>query len=290
MSQTVQLLLGEAHNRGLDRLDAQVLLAHALQWPRSALIARDQQPLPPVEVEYFRRLIRQRLDGSPVAYLTGEREFWSLTLRVTPDTLIPRPETELLVETALACVPAATPTRVLDLGTGSGAVALALASERPHWDIVATDDSAQTLAVATANAIRLGLHQVRFVQGHWWHAVPGERFDLVLSNPPYIAENDPHLTQGDLPAEPSGALRSGPRGLDALHEIIAHAREGLADGGYLLLEHGHDQRAAVMAAMTVAGLKRVGAVADMAGIDRVCMARNGQGLVLALGTPGLFDG
>ncbi len=284
------MLLGEAHTHGLDRLDAQVLLAHALQWPRSALIARDQQKLPPIEVEYFRRLIRQRLDGSPVAYLTGEREFWSLKLRVTADTLIPRPETELLVETALACLPADSPARVLDLGTGSGAVALAIASERPNWEVVATDASPQALAVATANAIRLGLQRVRFERGHWWQAVAGERFDLVLSNPPYVAESDPHLSQGDLPAEPAAALRSGPRGLDALNEIVANAPDGMADGGYLLLEHGHEQRAAVLAAMTVAGLKRAGGVKDLAGRDRVCMARNGRGLVLAPGAPGLFDG
>src|SRR5690606_23736537 len=241
---TIDAALRAARAR-IDPVDAEVLLAHALGQGRGWLYAHGDAPLAPVAAAAFQALVDRRLAGEPVAYLVGHQGFWRLDLEVTPDTLVPRPETELLVELALARIPRGRRVDVLDLGTGSGAIALALALERPEACVVATDASSAALEVASGNARRLALGNVEFAHGHWWDAVQQARFDVIVSNPPYIADGDPHLLQGDLRREPRGALSSGSDGLDAIREIVAGAPGHLRPGGWLLLEHGHDQGPAV---------------------------------------------
>src|SRR5690606_4258090 len=215
-----------------------------------------------------------RAAGEPVAYLTGRRGFWTLDLAVTPDTLIPRPETELLVEQALQRLGSEAEARVADLGTGSGAIALAIAAERPLARVAAVDRSAGALAVARANALAHGLEgRVEFLAGDWFAPLQGRRFDLVVSNPPYIAEGDPHLARGDLRYEPAPALASGPDGLDAIRTIVAAAPRHLLPGGWLLLEHGFDQGAAVRGLLEARGFAEVATVPDLEGRDRVSLGR-----------------
>lgn len=254
------------------RLEAELLLAHAMQRPRSWFYAHASDVLDAADAEAFEALVRRRLHGEPVAQITGQRGFWSLELAVTADTLIPRPETERLVELALDRMPRAEPLRVLDLGTGTGAIALAIASERPLAEVTATDASAAALAVAAGNARDAGL-PVRFLPGDWFAAVPREQFDLVLSNPPYLAEDDPHLRQGDLRFEPRTALASGADGLDAIRAISAAAPAHLAPGGWLLVEHGLEQGAAVRALFRAAGLEQVATERDLEHRDRVTLGR-----------------
>ncbi|GAB2491514.1 peptide chain release factor N(5)-glutamine methyltransferase [Arenimonas alkanexedens] len=255
------------------RLEAELLLAHAMDHPRSWFYAHASDVLTTPDADAFEALLRRRLHGEPVAQITGRRGFWSLDLAVTADTLIPRPETELLVELALDRIPRTEPLRVLDLGTGSGAIALAIASERPLADVTATDASAAALAVASGNAIDAGL-PLRLMPGDWYHAVPRENFDLVLSNPPYIADTDPHLAQGDLRFEPRSALASGPDGLDAIRILSAGAPAHLAPGGWLLVEHGFEQGEAVRALFVAAGLEQVATERDLEQRDRVTLGRN----------------
>lgn len=254
------------------RLEAELLLAFALDKPRSWFYAHSGDLLDPRDIDSFQRLLRRRAEGEPVAQITGRRGFWSLELSVTRDTLIPRPETELLVELALARLPRTQPVRVLDLGTGTGAIALALAAERPLAEVAAVDASAAALAVARENAEDAGL-PLRLLHGDWFAPVAGERFDLVASNPPYIADADPHLSQGDLRFEPRAALASGPDGLDALRAIIAAAPWHLVPGGWLLLEHGHDQGPAVRGLLAAAGFVRVETERDLEQRDRVSLGR-----------------
>jgi release factor glutamine methyltransferase len=254
---------------GLMPVDARVLLAHVLQRDRAWLVAHAEDPLTRDEAAAFLALVRRRQDGEPVAYLAGTREFWGLALAVTPDVLIPRPETETLVEFALSKLLARRPLRVLDLGTGSGAIALALAHERPDAKVVGTDRSAAALAVARGNALRLRLRNVEFVAADWYRGAPPGPWDLIASNPPYIVEGDPHLREGDLRFEPAAALTSGPDGLGALHNIVGGARDHLAPGGWLAVEHGHDQSAAVQELFRAAGLCALTAIRDLAGIHRV---------------------
>jgi len=262
----VATALADARALGLDRLDARMLLGHLLQQPRSWLIAHDDAPLPEAVALAFAASCQRRAAGEPLAYLLGQREFHGLTLQVTPDVLVPRPDTETLVDWALDLLPAGTPAQVLDLGTGSGAVGLAVAHRRPSARVTATDLSPAALRVAQANATRLGL-SLAWACGRWWKALPARaRFDLVLSNPPYIAGDDPHLPA--LRHEPLMALTPGGDGLGALTEIIAGAVPHLSDGGWLLLEHGWDQAAAVRSAMRVAGLARVCTRHDIEGRDR----------------------
>lgn len=262
----VATALAEARALGLDRLDAQMLLGHLLRQPRSWLIAHDDALLPAAAALAFAAGCQRRAAGEPLAYLLGEREFHGLTLQVTPDVLVPRPDTETLVDWALDLLPAGVPAQVLDLGTGSGAVALAVAHRRPTARVSATDLSTAALTVAQANATRLGL-ALAWACGHWWQALPTQaRFDLVLSNPPYIAGDDPHLAA--LRHEPLMALTPGGDGLGALTEIIAGAAPHLKEGGWLLLEHGWDQAAAVRSAMQSAGLDRVSTRLDIEGRDR----------------------
>jgi release factor glutamine methyltransferase len=266
---TVDCALAQARRAGVDRLDAHLLLGWVLQRPRSWLIAHDDHRLDPVQAQAFAEACARRASGVPVAYLLGEREFHGLVLQVTPDVLVPRPDTETLVDWALdclACLALARP-RVLDLGTGSGAVALAVAHRWPAAEVTATDASPAALAVAQANADRLGL-PVTTRLGDWWQALPAMQppFELVLSNPPYIAGDDPHL--GALQHEPRLALTPGGDGLQALRDIVAGATGHLSPGGWLLLEHGWNQADEVAAMLRGAGFDAIASRRDLAGQPR----------------------
>ncbi len=251
------------------RHEAELLLLQVLGRERSWLFAHATDTVGDAEASAFAALLARRVAGEPVAYLLGRRGFWTLDLAVSPATLIPRPETELLVELSLARLPADRPLAVADLGTGSGAVALALASERPQARLIATDISAAALAVARGNAERNGLANVQFRHGSWFDPLQGLRFDLIASNPPYIASDDPHLQQGDLRHEPPGALASGHDGLDDIGRIVAGASVHLLPGGWLLIEHGWDQGAAIRALFAQAGFTQVGTMRDLEQRERV---------------------
>lgn len=262
-----------------ERSDAELLLAHVLGTPRSTLISHGERLAGPPQVAAFRALLARRSAGEPLAYLTGTREFWSLPLKVTPAVLIPRPETELLVERVLAAGRAlssragAAHPRMLDLGTGSGAVALAVASEAAGWAVTAVDRSPGALEVARDNARQLGLTRVEWLEGNWLEPVAGREFDVICSNPPYVAADDPALSA--LMHEPAAALIGGPDGLQALRAIIREAAAHLTPGGHLLLEHGAFQAAEVAAALVAAGYARVVCHRDLAGHDRVTEAQWG---------------
>jgi release factor glutamine methyltransferase len=262
---TVAAALAQAHAAGIDRLDAQLLLAHGLARPRSWLHAHDDAVLDAAQAGAFGALIERRAQGEPFAYLVGEQGFHGLVLQVDARVLVPRPDTELLVEWAIERL-AGTPTaRVLDLGTGSGAIALAVKHASPGATMLATDLSEPALSVARGNAQRLGL-DVAFRHGAWWQAVGDARFDLVLSNPPYIAGADPHLAA--LHHEPALALTPGGDGLDALRAIVSGAGAHLAPGAWLLLEHGHDQAEAVQALLRAAGFAAIESRTDLGGRQR----------------------
>ncbi|WP_374013321.1 peptide chain release factor N(5)-glutamine methyltransferase [Pseudoxanthomonas koreensis] len=271
-SRRVDALLRQACT-GIARADAESLFAHALGKDRAWLFAHATDTLTDAQAADVQALVARRAAGEPVAYLIGRRGFWTLDLEVCADTLIPRPETELLVELALERLDPEAPARVADLGTGSGAVALAIASERPMAAVVATDASPAALAVAQRNAQAHGLGNVWLRRGDWCQALGGERFDLVASNPPYIAQDDPHLVQGDLRYEPATALASGSDGLEAIRAIAAAAPAHLVPGGWLLLEHGLDQGVAVRALLQEAGLADVRTVRDLEQRDRVTLGR-----------------
>lgn len=265
---TVGQTLVSLQSKGLDRLDAQLLLLHLLNKPanqRSWLLAHDNDVLPPENAASLDKLAQRRLAGEPLAYLTGHKEFFGLDLRVDDRVLVPRPDTETLVNWALETLDGGQ--RVLDLGTGSGAIALAIKANGPTLDVHATDVSTGALAVAQANAQRLKL-DVSFHQGAWFAALPDitEPFDCIVANPPYIAELDPHLAA--LKFEPTQALTSGTDGLDDLRHIIAQAPWHLALGGWLLMEHGYDQAQAVRKLLTQAGFAPVQSRRDLAGIER----------------------
>jgi release factor glutamine methyltransferase len=249
-------------------LEARLLLGHALERPRAYLLAHGNETVAARPFEHFRTLLRRRLAAEPVAYILGQREFFGLDLEVTPDVLIPRPDTELLVESALACLPAQAPCEVLDLGTGSGALAIALAKQRPQARLTAIDRSLAALAVARRNACRLGAAHIRFVASDWFDALaPGQRFDLIVGNPPYVAEDDPHLCS--LGHEPRSALVSGRDGLDAIRRIVRDAPRHLRPGGALLLEHGYDQGKACRELFRQSGFGDVETERDLAGLERV---------------------
>ena len=255
------------------RLDAEVLLANILEKNRSHLHAWPEKILPQETCARFHQLVQRRACGEPVAYLTGQREFWSLALAVSTDTLIPRPETETLVTLALEKIPADGCLHIADLGTGSGAIALAIATERPHCRIFATDMSAAALAMATGNASRLGISNIRFSQGNWCDPLPHEPFDLILSNPPYIEEQDVHLAQGDVRFEPRSALAAGPDGMDDLNRIVACAHPRLREGGWLMLEHGYNQADRVKKQLSEQGYREISCQHDDSGLDRVSLGR-----------------
>jgi release factor glutamine methyltransferase len=287
------------------RIEARSLLAHALERDRTWLAIHGREPLADADRARFEALLARRLAGEPVAYITGRREFFGLDFKVTPAVLIPRPETETLVEAALERIPAAAPCRVLDLGAGSGCVAIAIAAQRPLARVTAVDSSEAALAVARENARRLlgttkensphppfekggraggsivvttplsqrGAGGISFLHSDWFSALEGERYDAIVANPPYVAEGDPHLAQGDPRFEPRAALAAGADGLDCIRRIVAEAPGHLNEAGWLLFEHGYDQAQACRNLLRAAGLQDMVSLRDLSGMERVSGAR-----------------
>ncbi|CAM2916489.1 methyltransferase HemK [Legionella steigerwaltii] len=250
-------------------LETEILLCHVLNKTRTYLFAHPEKQLTSLQWESFQNLMAQRAQGIPIAYLIGEREFWSLNLKVNQHTLIPRHETERLVELALELIPNQPNTYVLELGTGSGAIALALAKERPHWSIVAGDISQEALNIAKENAQNHKIHNVSFYLSNWFENIPRRQYHALVANPPYVAEHDPHLEQGDLRFEPRNALVSSQEGLGDLQCIIKQGHEYLLPGGLILLEHGYDQKLKVQAILNKLQYKNVMCWQDIQGNDRV---------------------
>lgn len=272
MKKAVADVLAQARTAGVDRLDAQMLLGHVLARTRSWLLANDDASLTHAQLQLADTLISRRAAGEPVAYLVGEKEFHGLTLRVSPAVLVPRPDTETLVDWALELLRHSTEPSVLDMGTGSGAIALALKHSCPQAHVTALDVSPEALAVARENAERLQL-SIRLVQSDWWQAVVGQRFDVIVSNPPYIAGGDLHLAA--LQHEPLLALTPGGDGLDAIRQIVSGSSRHLNDGGWLLLEHGYDQAESVTTLLQAAHFKAVTTRHDLAGNPRCTGGRLG---------------
>ena len=258
---------------GLVPFEAKLLLAHVMDRDRAWLAAHGDAALTLEQALAYDALARRRRNGEPVAYLTGRREFFGLELEVTPDVLIPRPETELLVELALRWLDSEASARVLDLGCGSGAVALAIAHARPRARVVGADVAPAAVALARRNAERLAIGNANFIESDWFQRVAREPFALIVANPPYVAAEDTHLGQGDLRFEPAAALASGGDGLDAIRAIVASAPGYLASGSVLALEHGHDQANAVQALLRDAGFGDIAFARDLAGIPRVTYGR-----------------
>ena len=255
--------------RDIDRIDARLLLQHVLNAGHAFLLTYPDRILTAQQLEAFLHLVQRRIDGAPVAYLTGERDFYDLTFKVNEAVLIPRPETELLIELALQLIPSGRSCRILDLGTGSGAIAITLAKHRPHCEVTAVDLSPAAIAVAQWNARNLQTHNLKFVTGSWFDELFGEKFDLIVSNPPYVADTDPHLQQGDLRFEPPMALSAGDNGLSCIHHIIDEAPDHLVSSGWLLLEHGYDQAAACRQLLQEKDFSNICSHPDLAGIMRV---------------------
>lgn len=271
---TIESLLERATLPGWPtaRLDAELLLAAALGKSRSYLRTWPEREPSTEQVTAFDAMLERRRAGEPVAYILGQQGFWSLELEVAPHTLIPRPDTELLVETALQLLPA-TPLRALDLGTGTGAIALALASERSAWQVTGVDRIAEAVALAERNRQRLHLGNVTFCQSHWFTNLVGEQFELIVSNPPYIAASDRHLGEGDVRFEPHSALVAGADGLDDIRLIVSQAPQYLRPGGWLLLEHGYDQAEAVRELLSAAGLRMTESRLDLGGHERISLGQ-----------------
>ncbi|MET0291757.1 MAG: peptide chain release factor N(5)-glutamine methyltransferase [Steroidobacteraceae bacterium] len=263
-------LLAEAQAAGVDRLDAELLIARVNEVSRASVVAHGERRTTPAQAATLRERFARRAAGEPLAYIHGVREFWSLDLAVTPDVLVPRPETELLVETALSRLSKGT-IDIADLGTGSGAIAIALAHERPLWRIVATDASPAALGIAAANADRLAPGRIEFLAGRWFEPLGGRRFDALLSNPPYIADADPALAA--LGHEPRGALVAPDQGFADLLLLVRESPAFLSPGGWLLLEHGSTQAPRLGAALVTRGFTRVGCLPDLAGHDRITVAQ-----------------
>jgi release factor glutamine methyltransferase len=255
------------------RLDAEVLVMHVCRIGRSELITHSETALTGEQHHKLEGLLERRKRGEPIAYLTGTREFWSMEFNITPATLIPRPETELLVEKALERIPHDAQWAIADLGTGSGAIALAIARERPRCRVIATDNSPAALEVARSNAKKFGLTNVELRAGDWFVPLGGETLDMIVSNPPYIRAGDPHLKQGDVRFEPATALVSGTDGLDAIRHIARHAREFLKPGGWLLFEHGWDQADGIGDYLRQQGYRDIVCHTDLTGHARVAGAR-----------------
>ncbi len=251
------------------RLDAETLLCHLLQCNSAHLAAWPEKLLDEQSHSQFNELINKRAAGEPVAYLTQHREFWSLDLMVSPATLIPRPETETLVEYVLNKFAAQAELRLLDMGTGSGAIAIALATEKPHWHITASDISRDALAIARANAKQHHVEHIHFVAGDWFQAVLQQRFDAVISNPPYIALNDPHMLRGDVQFEPASALLAGVDGMSDIRKLCTQAYQHLNPNGWLVFEHGYDQKEKVHACLNENGFENIQQLNDLAGQPRI---------------------
>lgn len=273
IKQLIQQSIHKLTDSPTARLDAELLLTMVLDRRRSYLYSHPEQVLSNEQYEHFSQLLKQRQHGKPIAYLTGKQAFWSLTLAVNHAVLIPRPETELLVEKALSLFDRKACIRVLELGTGSGAIALALAHERPHWQIMASDHAKSALAQAQHNATQLSIGNIRFIHSDWYQQLSKQVFDIIISNPPYLAENDPHLSRGDLRFEPISALASGEDGLTAIHQIIAQAPPFLAADGYLLLEHGYQQSDAVAQQLTAHHFHHIRHYKDLAGQPRMSIGQ-----------------
>lgn len=283
MTQTVRTAWAEAQQRliktlSLDtneaKFEAQLLLQNVLNVNRAWLLAHESDTLQDKIKTDYEALLARRLIGEPIAYIFGYREFFGLNLIVTPDTLIPRPDTESLVETALDKIPLETPFTVLDLGTGTGAVALAIAQNRPEAQVTAIDASSGALDIAKRNSNQLDLTQVDFRLSNWFSALEGERFNLIVSNPPYIEQQDTHLTQGDLRFEPMSALASGTDGLDDIRQIVDNCLLHLHPQGWLMLEHGYNQAHLVTDLMAQSGLIDITTIKDLGGNDRVTIGKN----------------
>lgn len=255
--------------RDIDRIDARLLLQHVLNAGNAFLLTYPDRILTAQQLEAFLHFVQRRIDGAPVAYLTGERDFYDLTFKVNEAVLIPRPETELLIELALQLIPSGRSCRILDLGTGSGAIAITLAKHRPQCEVTAVDLSPAAIAVAQWNARNLQTYNLNFVTGNWFDELSGEKFDLIVSNPPYVADTDPHLQQGDLRFEPPMALSAGDNGLSCIHHIIDEAPDHLVSSGWLLLEHGYDQAAACRQLLQEKDFSNICSHPDLAGIMRV---------------------
>lgn len=253
-------------------LDTQLLLCECLSKPQSYLRTWPEKPLSSEQLAAFERMFQRRKAGEPIAYILGRQGFWSLDLQVDSSTLIPRPDTELLVELALEKLPSK-PATILDLGTGTGAIALALASENAQWQILACEKQPEAVALARRNAQRLGLERVKFIESNWFSNLPLQRFDLIVSNPPYIDPVDPHLNQGDVRFEPQTALVADDKGLADIKTIIIQAKKYLADGGWLMLEHGYDQGASVANLFQRQAYLSVVTQKDLGARDRVTMGQ-----------------
>ncbi|ATG77096.1 MULTISPECIES: peptide chain release factor N(5)-glutamine methyltransferase [Pseudoalteromonas] len=254
------------------KLDAQVLLLHILQKPRSYLFTWPEHELNAKQQQQFNTFCQRRLNGEPVAHITGQREFWSLSLEVNATTLIPRPDTETLVEQALEVAVPAT-AKVLDLGTGTGAIALALGSEMPDWQIIAVDRVSDAVALATRNQQRLAINNVHVKQSNWFSELHGEKFNLIVTNPPYIESNDIHLNQGDVRFEPLSALVADDCGMSDIKQIITQSRDYLLSNGYLLIEHGFEQGEAVRHFFEKMAFVNIKTVKDLGNNDRVTLAQ-----------------
>lgn len=273
-SLTCETLIRDASRRIVSdtpRLDAELLLSHVTGLSRTGFRAWPEREIDRKQAEAFEALVAQRVVGKPIAYLLGHQEFWSLPLKVSPSTLIPRPDTECLVEVALS-LPLPVNARILDLGTGTGAIALALASEHPDWQVTASDAVAEAVALARENTQALGL-AVTVIQSHWFDDLPPDSFDLIVSNPPYIKEGDHHLVEGDVRFEPGSALVSGVDGLDDIREIVAKAPDWLSGNGWLLVEHGYDQAGAVQALFRARGFESVESRQDYGRRDRMTLGQ-----------------
>jgi len=268
----LRVAIGELSESESPRRDAEILLEHVTGKARTFILAFGETALTADQHAQLSDLLSRRKAGEPVAHLTGEREFWSLPLYVSAATLIPRPDTECLVEHALARLPA-TACRILDLGTGTGAIALALASERPDCQVTAVDVMPDAVALALRNVARLGFNNVKIQQSSWFDALVGHQFDMIVSNPPYIDERDPHLSQGDVRFEPLTALVAAEEGLADIAHIVTVSRQYLTAGGWLLIEHGWTQAEAVRALFTQAGYERVETCQDYGGNDRLTLGR-----------------
>jgi len=254
------------------RLDAELLLAHCLNKPRSYLFTWPELEPDEMQLRCFKKLLQQRITGQPIAYLLGYREFWDLNLKVTPDTLIPRPETELLVETALELLAETPSPQILELGTGSGAIGIALAKELPAAQVISCDISNAALRVAESNAEQYQLNNITFLKSDWFSNIATDQpFDLIISNPPYIEDNGPHLKQGDVRFEPAGALASGHDGLDDIRHLITHSVKFLKQGGILMFEHGYDQGERTIELMRQAEYTSTRCIKDLAGHDRITL-------------------